>query len=394
MSKVSEFSRRGFLQAGAAAAVGVSMAPMAFAKAAGRRAYVGTYTGTDGNGEGIYLFDFDAATGELSNRALAAKTSSPSWIALHPSKRFLYAANEGNEGAATAFAIGDGGTLRQINSVSSHGAAPCHLSFDASGKFAFVANYMSGTLAVLPIGADGALGEATDVQTHTGVKGAPNGASTAPRGGYTIGGHEAPHAHFIQHDVQGRFVLAVDLGQDSIYSYRFDAAAGKLAQQSVVTLPAGDGPRHLAFHPDGKWIYSIQEQASTVVFYHYNADSGELHAEQTVSALPEGFAGTSFGSEIMIHPNGKWLYAANRLHDSIGVFAIGADGRLTHTGQAHTEGDYPRHMNIDPSGRYFFVCNQRGDNIPSFRIHPQTGLLAPTGHYAAAGTPACIIFAE
>lgn len=394
-------SRRSFLCSSAALAAGLAvdftLAPGVFAEeAAPGRVYVGTYTGHDGHGEGIYLFDFDSATGGLSNRRLAAATPSPSWIAIHPSKRFLYAVNEqsGGTGSATAFAVDPAtGALRSLNTVSSHGTAPCHLSFDASGKFAFVANYVSGTIAVLPIEADGSLGEATDVQQHTGVAGAPNGSTSAPPGGFTVVGHDAPHAHFAIHDPQGRFVLVCDLGQDRIYTYRFDAGAGKLSVASTTPVPTGDGPRHLAFHPSGKWLYAITEQGSTVMLFDYDAQTGALRQREIVSALPEGFAGTSYGSEICIHPNGKWLYASNRLHDSVAVYSIGADGRLTHTSQAHTQGDYPRHQNIDPSGRYFFVCNQHGDNIPSFRIHPQTGALTPIGHYAAAGTPACLIFA-
>jgi len=390
---MKNLSRRTFIQATAAATAGVTLVPKAFAAPESHLAYVGTYTGSDGHGEGIYLFDFDPATGALSNRKLAATTTSPSWIALHPSKRFLYAVNEGgNSGSVTAFAVEADHSLRKLNTVDSHGSAPCHLSFSPDGKYIFVANYMSGTLTVLPIAADGKLGEATGVVTHTGVSGAPNGATNGPRGSYDIGGHEAPHAHFIQHDISGRFVLAVDLGQDRIYTYKFDASAGKLTQQSIVTIPTGDGPRHLAFHPNGKWVYAITEQASTVTFFHYNPETGELASQQILSTLPEGFAGTSFGSEITMHPNGKWLYAANRLHDSIAVYSIGPDGKLTHTAQAHTQGDYPRHTNIDPSGRWFFVCNQKGDNIPTLRINQQTGTLEPTSHYAAAGTPACIIF--
>jgi 6-phosphogluconolactonase len=391
----STVSRRTFLHSSAALAAGLALESRAFAAPVPTRAYVGTYTGSDGRGEGIYLFDFDPANGALTNRKLAAATTSPSWIALHPSKHFLYAVNEGgNSGSVTSFAVDPAtATLRQLNSVSSHGSAPCHLSFDPSGKFALVANYMSGTLAVLPIQPDGSLGEATDVQTHTGISGAPNGATNAPKGSSTIVGHDAPHAHFIQPDTKGNFILAVDLGQDRIYTYRFDSAAGKLIQQSITPVPAGDGPRHLAFHPNGRWIYAITEQASTVMLFDYDAESGSLRQRQIVSSLPEGFAGTSYGSEILLHPNGKWLYAANRLHDSVAAFSIGPDGKLTHIGQTHTEGDYPRHTNIDPSGRYFFVCNQKGDNVTSFRIHPQTGVLTPTGLYTAAGTPACIIFA-
>jgi 6-phosphogluconolactonase len=388
-------SRRNFLRSGAIATTGAALMPKAFPASPSQRAYVGTYTGSDNHGEGIYIFDLDPATGALKNRKLAATTTSPSWIALHPNKRFLYAVNEGDKsGSVTAFAVdAASGALRQLNAVSSHGSAPCHLSFDPSGKFALVANYVSGTIAVLPIKPDGSLGEATDVQTHTGVAGAPNGATHAPKGSFTTIGHDAPHAHFIQPDVKGHFILAVDLGQDRIYTYRLDSAAGKLAQQTTTSIPTGDGPRHLAFHPNGEWIYAITEQASTVIFFQYDQNSGSLTSQQTVSALPEGFAGSSYGSEISMHSNGKWLYVTNRLHDSIGAYSIGADGHLTHIGHVPTLGDYPRHTNIDPTGRYFFVCNQKGDNVTSYRINPQTGALTSTGHYATAGTPACIIFA-
>ena len=388
-------SRRSFLHSSAALAAGLAVAPRAFAASAPIRAYVGTYTGSDDHGEGIYLFDFDPAIGALANRKLAATTTSPSWIALHPSKRFLYAVNEGgSSGSVTAFAIAPASaSLKQLNTVSAQGSAPCHLSFDPGGKFALVANYVSGTIAVLPIHPDGSLGEATDVQTHKGASAAPNGATNAPKGSFTTVGHDAPHAHFIQPDIQGKFILAVDLGQDRIYTYRFDSTVGKLIQQTTTQVPTGDGPRHLAFHPSGKWVYAITEQASTVIFFEYDPESGSLKSQQTISALPESFAGTSYGSEITMHPSGKWLYAANRLHDSIGAYAIGADGRLAHIGHTPTLGDYPRHTNIDPSGRYFFVCNQKGDNVTSYRIHPQTGALAPTGRYTAVGTPACILFA-
>ncbi len=368
--------------------------PKAFSATPSQLAYVGTYTGADGHGEGIYSFELDPATGALKNRKLAATTTSPSWIALHPNKRFLYAVNEGsNSGSVTAFAVAASGSLKQLNTVSSHGSAPCHLSFDPSGKFALVANYVSGTIAVLPIKPDGSLGEATDVQTHKGASAAPNGATNAPKGSFTIVGHDAPHAHFILPDAKGKFILAVDLGQDRIYTYRFDASAGKLAQQTTTQVPTGDGPRHLAFHPNGRWVYNITEQASNVIFFEYDPESGALKSQQTVSALPESFAGTSYGSEITMHSNGKWIYVTNRLHDSIGAYSIGPDGHLTHIAHTPTLGDYPRHTNIDPTGKFFFVCNQKGDNIVSYKINPQTGALTPTGHYTPAGTPACIIFA-
>ena len=393
-------SRRDVLRTGAASAayvtLGTEFGTRGFAMEANEPVdvYVGTYTGADGRGEGIYHFTLSPSNGALTERKLAASTVSPSWIALHPSKKFLYAANEAGpgNGSVSAFLVERGGGLRKLNSVNSQGAAPCHLSFDASGKFVFVANYMSGTLAVFPIEEDGKLHEASDVQHHSGANDAPNGATNGPTGAFTTLGHDAAHAHFIHQDVQGKFVLAVDLGQDKIYTYRFDATAGKLIPHSTTSIPTGDGPRHLAFHPNGKWIYLVTEQASTVTFFHYSPEAGSLTSLQTLSTLPDGFAGTTYGSELTMHPNGKWLYATNRLHDSIAVYEIQHDGQLQHVSQTHTGGDYPRHTNIDPSGRYFYVCNQKGDNIPSFRIDQHTGTLELTGHYAAVGTPACILF--
>ena len=388
-------SRRSFLRSSAALSAGLALHPGVFAQPpATVRTYVGTYTPPDGHGEGIYLFDFHPDTGALSNRSLAVATPSPSWIVLHPSRRFLYAVGELPNGTATAFAVDPAtGALRLLNSVSSHGAAPCHLSFDHTGRFAIVCNYVSGTIAVLPIQPDGSLGEATDVVQHTGVTGAPKGATNAPEGSFSTEGHDAPHAHFAAPDPQGHFILAADLGQDRIYTYSLDVSTGKLTEKSITPVPEGDGPRHLAFHPNGRWVYAITEQGSTVMLFDYNTQTGSLRQRQIISALPRGFLGTSYGSEILIHPRSKWLYVANRLHDTITVFDIGTDGTLVQTGQTSTLGDYPRHMNIDPSGHYFLVCNQRGDNITSFHIAPTTGLLTPSGHYALAGSPACIIFA-
>ncbi|HZB87759.1 MAG TPA: lactonase family protein [Terracidiphilus sp.] len=404
----SRLSRRHFLQSASAVALAHSLPAVARAQSAhGYRAYVGCYTGTAGNGEGIYLFDFDAATGALSNRRLVANTPSPSWLAVHPSRKFLYAANEvadfnGASGSASgpktgsvsAFAIDAAtGSLTSLNTVSSKGAEPAYLSLDATGRFAFVANYGVGSIAVLPILPSGALAPAIDIIQDKDSLGATKPTS-APAGSFAFSGHDAPHAHMIAASPDNRFVLATDLGQDRIYIYAFDAATGKLRPAATLfaTLPTGDGPRHFAFHPNGQWLYSIQEEASTVVLFHYNAATGALTAQQTVSALPEGFSGTSFASEILVAPNGKTLYAANRLHDTMAVFAIGADGRLTYAGETPTGGDYPVQCRIDPTGRYFFACNRKSDAITTLRIDPATGLLTPTGQFTAVGSPASITF--
>lgn len=368
-------------------------------------AYVGTYTesgdlGTPRNGAGIYRFDVDLQTGELSNRVLAAETPSPSWIVFHPSKRYLYAINEvenfdGKNGSVSAFAVDRAtGNLRKLNTVSSGGAGPAYMSVDASGKFVFVANYMGGCIAVLPIRPDGSLGSAVEVHHDVGNVGATH-ATSAPPGSFAISGHDAPHAHMILPDLDNRFVIATDLGQDRIYSYRLNHDTGKLTpipEQPFVNLPTGDGPRHFAFHSNRRWFYSLQEEASTVAFFHYDHLTGILHQQQQLSSLPPGFAGTNFGSEIAISPSGDVLYAANRLHDGISVFHIGPDGRLTFAGESSTLGDYPRNFCIAPGGNFLYVGNQLSDNIACFHIDKQDGLLHFTGQYTPAPTPACIIF--
>jgi 6-phosphogluconolactonase (cycloisomerase 2 family) len=401
-------SRRRFLRGAAALAIAHSALGMAQKvvtrlKGRARVAYVGTYTGAVGagsNGEGIYLFEVDASTGELKHRKLAAKTPNPSWIAVHSSQSYLYAVNEvsdyqGGSGSISAFAIDESnGDLTALNVVSSEGSGPCFLSIDGAGKHAFVANYGGGTIAVLPILDDGRLGKATDVHRDSEHLGAAR-ASNAPTGSFAMSGHDSPHAHMIAADPRGRFVLATDLGQDRIYSYRFDRAAGKLSPADgapFVGLPSGDGPRHFAFHPNGHWLYAIQEEASTVAFFHYDPDSGALEAQQTVSALPSGFAGTSFASEIMVSPDGRFLYAANRLHDTIAVFTIDADGRLKQIASTSTMGDYPGQCRIDSSGNFLYACNRHSDNITCFKIDRERGLLTFTGQYTAVGSPGSITF--
>jgi 6-phosphogluconolactonase (cycloisomerase 2 family) len=354
--------------------------------------------GNLGDGEGIYLFEMDRQTGELAQRRLVAKSANPSWIVIHPSRRYLYAVNEaddyqGKSGSVSAFSIDEArGDLSPLNVVSSEGAGPAYISLDAAGKFAFVANYGGGSLAVLPIQADGSLGAAVDVRHDQGSVGGQR-ATNAPAGSFAISGHDAPHVHIALADPQNRFVLATDLGQDRIYVYRFDSQTGKLAgNPAVTTLPSGDGPRHLAFHPNGRWLYSIQEESSTVVQFDFDAQSGALQAKQTVSTLSPGFSGTSFASEILVAPDGRFLYAANRLANTVAVFAIGAEGRLERAGETPVMGDYPSQCRIDPSGHFLFACNRRSDNITSFRIDRKTGLLTFTGQYTGVGSPGSITF--
>jgi 6-phosphogluconolactonase len=401
-------SRRSFLKSAAAAALAHAALGSAQKAAQSQRrprtlAYVGTYTGAVGagsNGEGIYRFEMDPSSGALTRSKLVAKTPDPSWIVIHPSKKYLYAANEvsdyhGSSGSVSAFAIdAASGDLTALNTVSSEGEGPCYLSTDPSGRYVFVANYGGGSIAVLPILDGGFLGAATDIHIDSGHLGRTQ-ATNAPLGSYAVSGHEAPHAHMIAPDPGGRFVLATDLGQDRIYTYQFDAKAGKLSPANhgaFTELPSGDGPRHFAFHPNGHWLYAIQEEASNVVFFRYEPEIGSLAAQQTVSALPPGFAGSSFASEILVSPDGKFLHTANRLHDSISSFSIGTDGRLKWIGEISTMGDYPGQCRIDPSGNFMYACNRRSDSVTCFRIHQATGTLTFAGQYTAIGSPASITF--
>jgi len=400
-------NRREFLVGAAAAALGARTVILAEPVAKTRFAYVGTYTsrpdGT-GNGEGIYLFDVDAETGELRNRRVAAKSVNATWLALHPSKKFLYASNEVSDyvgpdgklgGSVSAFAIDAAtGALTALNVVASEGAGPGHISVDASGRFAFVANYGGGTFAVLPILDNGHLGPALQVIRQTGAHGAQL-ATEAPHGSFAISGHDRPHPHQILATPDNRFVLAVDLGEDRIYTYRLDAATGKLTladQDAVTSLPSGNGPRHVLFHPNQHWLYLVEEEASRVAFYHYNQATGKLALQQSLSALPEGFAGTNYCSEIVLSADARFLYCAGRLHDHIAIFAVEADGKLTYQGEVSAMGDYPRHIALAPDGNYLYACTQRSDAITTFRVDRATGALRFTGRYTAAGAPAVLTF--
>jgi 6-phosphogluconolactonase (cycloisomerase 2 family) len=369
-------------------------------------AYVGTYSspqgpeGSKGYGQGIYLFQMNPSTGVLSQVGLFANDSNPSWLSFDPSRTHLYAANEiGNfestkSGSVSAYSIDRStGHLTRLNTVSSHGAGPAHLSVHPSGKYVLVANYEGGTVAVLPIRANGELGPATDIKKDAGKVG-PEHASSAPPGSFAISGHEAPHAHMIEADPSGRFVLVNDLGLDQTLIWKFDAEKGTLTANdpASVSLPPGDGPRHFAFHPNRRWMYLLEEESSTMVVYDFDAARGTLTAKQTLSTLPRGFAGTNFTSEVMVSSDGKFVYAANRLHDTIAVFSIGPEGKLTWVSETWTRGDYPRHFNIDPTGNFLYVCNQRSDAITTFRVDRETGSLTFTGHYTPVGTPAIIIF--
>ena len=247
----------------------------------------------------------------------------------------------------------------------------------------------------MPIQADGRLGDATDVHVDRGEIG-PTRATHAPPGSFAISGHDRTHAHMIQADPSGRFVLHVDLGLDRIFVWKFDQQRGVLTphEPPMVALPPGDGPRHFDFHPHGRWLYSIQEEGSTIVLFDYDATRGRLAARQTISTLPSGFAGSNFCSAIRVSADGRFVYAGNRLHDSIAVFSVGSRGELTYRGEHWTRGSYPRSFNFDPTGRFLYCCNQRADNLTVFEVNQQTGQLDFTGHYIPVGNPSCIVFLD
>jgi 6-phosphogluconolactonase len=356
---------------------------------------------------GIYLFSFDLATGALNQLKVAAAIPSPSWIAIHPNGKYLYAVNEisnfngGTTGSVSALSINrTTGDLTLLNVVSSQGAGPAHLSVDPLGEFVYVANYGGGSFAVLPIKADGSLGNASFVQKDVDSVG-PTKATNAPPGSFAISGHDAPHAHMIQSDPAGKFVFGADLGQDRIYSWLINRANGQLVANTppFISVPPGDGPRHFAFHPGGLFFYSLQEEASTLLVYRYDAANGSLTQLQQLSTLPPGFVGTNFTSEVRVAQDGNFVYAANRLHDTISFFSVGASGHLAMVGEASTLGDYPRSFTIDPSGNYLVSCNQRSDALTTFRIQAPHGQalglenrLVFTGQYTAVGSPAIIVF--
>lgn len=404
-SKLEGRSRREFL---GRTAIVAAAGPALMRASAGRPvlAYVGTYSspqgpeGSKGYGKGIHIFELDPATGALKPHEVVASGLNPSHLAADASWTHLYSANETATfegeaaGSVSAYSVHrESGRLALINTVSSKGAGPCYLSVHPSGKHVLVANYHGGAFAVLPVLPGGGLGPASDVKRLTGPVG-PNKATSAPAGSFAISGHDRTHGHMIQADASGRYVIGADLGADRIHVWRYDAEHGTLTENdpSGVSLPPGDGPRHFSFHPNGGWLYSLQEEGSTLVAFAYDAGQGALSAKQTLSSLPAGFAGSNFTSEVMVSADGRFVYAANRLHDSIAWFSISTTGTLKFAGEAWTRGDYPRSFNFDPTGSFLFSCNQRGDAIAAFRVNKETGELKFTDRYTPVGTPSCIVF--
>jgi 6-phosphogluconolactonase len=352
--------------------------------------YVGTYTGA--KSKGIYRLKMDAKTGDLGSPQVAAETPSPSFLALHPGGKFMYAVNEvdqfeGNKtGAVSAFSIdAKNGSLTALNQQSSGGPGPCHLAVDPAGKAVVVANYAGGSTASLPVNADGSLKPAASVIQH-------KGSSTDPRR------QEGPHAHCVKIDASGsdtHWALVADLGLDKVLLYRLDPASATLQPNDPpsASVKPGSGPRHLAFATGGRFLYVINEMASTITTFTYASATDAMRDVQTVSTLPQGFTGNSSTAEIQVHPSGKFVYGSNRGHDSIACFrADEKTGQLTLIGHQSTQGKTPRNFAIDPTGTFLLAANQGSDTVVVFRIDPRNGTLSPTGTIAHVPTPVCVEF--
>jgi 6-phosphogluconolactonase len=354
--------------------------------------YVGAYTGP--SSKGIYAFRFNAATGQATRLGLVAETANPSFLAIDPSQRFLYAVNEISDyqgenfqkektGSISAYSIDrTSGKLSLLNRISSRGEGPCYISLDKTGKFVLVTDYDSGSVAVFPVLPDGKLGEASAVIQH-------HGHGPDPKR------QEGPHPHQIEVSDDNRFAIVPDLGLDQLLLYRFDPAKGTLAAADppFAQVAPSAGPRHFVFGPSNKFLYVINEMASTVTGFSYNATAGTLRQLATVSTLPGDFKGTSEAAEIAMHPNGKFLYGSNRGYDSIASFAITAKtGTLKSLEIVPTGGKTPRHFEIAPGGDYLFAANQESNNVVLFKIDKDTGRLAPTGQVLEVPAPVCVKF--
>ncbi|HKE55533.1 MAG TPA: lactonase family protein [Pyrinomonadaceae bacterium] len=378
--------RRDFLAVAGISLAGLALPRRTDAQAKELTLYVGTYT--SGKSEGIYVYRVNATTGELKHFSTTKGVADPSFLAIDHERRCLYAVNEVEQfggkasGAISAFAIDQkNGNLSFLNQQPSLGGSPCHLLVDKTNKFVLVANYTGGNVSVLPIKADGSLGVATDMVQH-------HGSSVNKER------QEGPHAHCIELDKANRFAFAVDLGLDKILIYKFDGKGGKLVANDVpfAQLNPGDGPRHLTFHPSGKYAYVINELAGTIAAFSYNPANGSLQQIQTVPTLPQGFAGANTTAEIAVTPSGKFLYGSNRGHDSIVGFAVDPKtGKLTFIEHVSTQGKTPRNFTIDPTGTLLLVANQESNSIVSFRINQGTGQLEPTGKMIEVPTPVCLV---
>jgi 6-phosphogluconolactonase len=344
-------------------------------------AYVGCYTGGS-NARGISVLHYDTVTNELTLVGIVAPVTSPSFIILDTTKKFLYSGNESGSGSASAFSVNSQtGALRFLNSVGV-GGQPAHVIVHPGGKYLLTANYTGGTIASVPIQSDGSLGTTPQIISHFGGLG-PN-----------AGRQEAPHPHMMLPDSTGKYVLVNDLGLDATIVYSFDAGAGKLTEVSRTAAPAGSGPRHLAWNPNGKIVYSINELSNAINTYMWDGKGNLTPVQENQSTLPAGFKGTSGAGEILVDYAGKFVYASNRGSDNIAIYSIDpVNSLLTVIGWVHTQGRTPRHFNFDSTGNFLHVANQDSTNIVTFKVDKGTGMLTPAGLYLSTPSPSCIQFA-
>ena len=352
--------------------------------------FVGTYTEKEGSqSKGIYVYRMDPFSGKLVLQREAKGVLNPSYLTFHPQKNYLYAVNEmhsfgGQEGGGvTALSVDSRtGELNLLNACSSEGKDPCYISIEQTGRFALVANYSSGSVAMSPIQANWQLGPATDIVQHAGSSIHPERQT-------------GPHAHCLLPDPTNRFAIAVDLGLDRLMIYEMDLERGKLHKHSEVKVQEGAGPRHLTFHPNGGFAYLINELNATLICYRYHPESGLFDELQTVPALPGDFTGENLCADIHISPDGRHLYASNRGHDSIVCYAMDPNtGQLTYRNHIASGGREPRNFAIDPTGTFLLAANQQSHNIVTFKIDAESGELFRTGHEVEISMPVCLKFAQ
>ncbi|MGA2187208.1 MAG: lactonase family protein [Steroidobacteraceae bacterium] len=362
-------------------------------------AYVGTYTP---NGGGIYLFSIDRASGAMTQLQLVDDIRNPSWLAVNAAQTRLYAISEidnfegAHSGAVVSYAI-DPASLRltRIGAVHSGGAAPSYVSVHPSGRFVFAANYGGGNVAVFPVAANGSLGDASDVRPSVGARHRARAVDDPP-GQFAASDHDSPHPHMVAADPTGQFVIADDAGLDLTLVWRFDAQGGRLlpADAPVVAAPSGSAPRHFVFHPNGRYFYNLYEHDARVVAYDYDAATGAMRHKQTIAASPPKFAGSILAAEIAMAQGGRFLYVANRLHSGLTAFAVSDAGELRMISDTWVRADAPRSIAVDPAGELLFSCNHKGDSITSFRINAASGALQFTGRFEPVGSPACMTVLE
>jgi 6-phosphogluconolactonase len=369
--------------------------------------YIGGYNkqappGGAGNGQGIAVFEMNHDTGGLIPVTTFMDIASPSFITMSADSRFLYALSEiddfnaDHDGSVTAFSVDrTSGELNRLNVVSSGGAIPAHLSIHRAGRHVLVANYIGGSVGVLPIRPDGSLGDPTDVVHNTGPR-MPDRAEDNPPGNFAISDHSGSHVHMVASDPSGHFVVACDAGLDRIYVWTLDLATGKLhpAATPFVPLIPGSAPRHFAFSRDGRTIYILCEQDSKIVVASFDPRTGALTPQQKVSTVTSYFQGSSLAAEILLSPNGRYVYASNRLGDSLAIFRVGSDGSLTLIDEVWMHADYGRAMMFDPSGTFLYCANQRSDSVTSFRVNHESGALDFTWHFTAVGSPTTFAFLQ